>query len=224
MIHTYVYIYIDIDVNGCQWMSMDVNGCQWMSMDVNGCQWMSMDVNGCQWMSMDVNGCQWMSMDVNGCQWMSMDVNGCQWMSMDVNGCQWMSMDVNGCQWMSMDVNGCQWINMLRLWPVTKYYQAGLFTKASLLAGVCFPLGMYWGQSFWRRSDLSHRNVPFKWFNHLILTPPPSAGSTPGGDMVQWVAFNYCFFGIAWQNGVKKVVKNNTIPCLAILSPLECWA
>ena len=47
-----------------------------------------------------------------------------------------------------------------------------LFTKASLLAGVCFPLGMYWGQSFWSRSDLSHRNVPFKWFNHLILTPP----------------------------------------------------
>ena len=46
-------------------------------------------------------------------------------------------------------------------------------TKASLLAGVCFPLGMYWGQSFWRRSDLSHRNAPFKWFNHLILTPPP---------------------------------------------------
>ena len=57
-------------------------------------------------------------------------------------------------------------------------------TKASLLAGVCFPLGMYWGQSFWRRSDLSHRNMPFKWFNHLILTPPP-AGSTPGGYMVQ---------------------------------------
>ena len=23
-----------------------------------------------------------------------------------------------------------------------------LVTKASLLAGVCFPLGMYWGQSF----------------------------------------------------------------------------
>ena len=23
-----------------------------------------------------------------------------------------------------------------------------IFTKASLLAGVCFPLGMYWGQSF----------------------------------------------------------------------------
>ena len=23
-----------------------------------------------------------------------------------------------------------------------------LITKASLLAGVCFPLGMYWGQSF----------------------------------------------------------------------------
>ena len=48
-----------------------------------------------------------------------------------------------------------------------------MITKASLLAGVCFPLGMYWGQSFWCRSDLSHRNVPFKWFNHLILTPPP---------------------------------------------------
>ena len=73
-------------------------------------------------------------------------------------------------------------------------------TKASLLAGVCFPLGMYWGQSFWSRSDLSHRNVPFKWFNHLILTPPPppppSAGSTPGGSMVQWVVLNYCFLGL----------------------------
>ena len=63
------------------------------------------------------------------------------------------------------------------------------FTKASLLAGVCFPLGMYWGQSFWCRSDLSHRNVPFKWFNHLILTPPPPAGSTPGGSMVQQACF-----------------------------------
>ena len=70
-------------------------------------------------------------------------------------------------------------------------------TKASLLAGVCFPLGMYWGQSFWSRSDLSHRNVPFKWFNHLILTPPPpSAGPTPGGSMVQWVVLNYCFLGL----------------------------
>ena len=56
---------------------------------------------------------------------------------------------------------------------------------------------MYWGQSFWSRSDLSHRNVPFKWFNHLILTPPPpSAGSTPGGSMVQWVVLNYCFLGL----------------------------
>ena len=54
-------------------------------------------------------------------------------------------------------------------------------TKASLLAGVSFPLGMYWGQSFWRRSDLSHRNVPFKWFNHLILTPPPRRVQLPVG-------------------------------------------
>ena len=56
---------------------------------------------------------------------------------------------------------------------VLKGYSVEEITKASLLAGVCFPLGMYWGQSFWCRSDLSHRNVPFKWFNHLILTPPP---------------------------------------------------
>ena len=69
-------------------------------------------------------------------------------------------------------------------------------TKASLLAGVCFPLGMYWGQSFWRRSDLSHRNVPFKWFNHLILTPPPL-----GGFNSRWVhgpvsCFELLFLGL----------------------------
>ena len=88
--------------------------------------------------------------------------------------------------------------NSLNQWnPNLGLMFESLVTKASLLAGVSFPLGMYWGQSFWRRSDLSHRNVPFKWFNHLILTPPPpSAGSTPGGSMVQWVVLNYCFLGL----------------------------
>ena len=66
-----------------------------------------------------------------------------------------------------------------------------------MLAGVCFPLGMYWGQSFWSRSDLSHRNVPFKWFNHLILTPPPPLG----GFNSRWVhgpvsCFELLFLGL----------------------------
>ena len=55
---------------------------------------------------------------------------------------------------------------------------------------------MYWGQSFWSRSDLSHRNVPFKWFNHLILTPPPL-----GGFNSRWVhgpvsCFELLFLGL----------------------------
>ena len=68
-----------------------------------------------------------------------------------------------------------------------------VITKASLLAGVRFPLGMYWGQSFWRRSDLSHRNVPFKWFNHLILTPPPGRVQLPVGPWSSelfWITFS----------------------------------
>ena len=72
-------------------------------------------------------------------------------------------------------------------WRIARILQ-WIITKASLLAGVCFPLGMYWGQSFWCRSDLSHRNVPFKWFNHLILTPPPWPPPPPlGGFNSRWV-------------------------------------
>ena len=106
------------------------------------------------------------------------------------------------------------------------------FTKASLLAGVCFPLGMYWGQSFWSRSDLSHRNVPFKWFNHLILTPPPL-----GGFNSRWVhgpvsCFELLFLGLVrslqqFHFQIQCVFKKESAYFFSTgdsRSPLECWA
>ena len=46
-------------------------------------------------------------------------------------------------------------------------------TKASLLAGVGFPLGMYWEQSWGRGSDLSHRRFLAE-ASHSHEGPPPT--------------------------------------------------
>ena len=48
---------------------------------------------------------------------------------------------------------------------------ASKITKASLLAGVGFPLGMYWGQSSGRGSDLSLRRFLAE-VNHSPESPP----------------------------------------------------
>ena len=55
-------------------------------------------------------------------------------------------------------------------------------TKAGLLAGVGFPSGMYWGQSWGRGSDLSHRRF-LDEVNHSHEGPPPSTGSNTPWSM-----------------------------------------
>ena len=59
-----------------------------------------------------------------------------------------------------------------------------LITKASLLAGVGFPLGMYWGQSWG-----SITSKVFGWSEPFTWRAPPSAGSNPPWSM--------CFEGVA---------------------------
>ena len=57
-------------------------------------------------------------------------------------------------------------------------YLYHIITKASLLAGVGFPLGMSWGQSRGRGSDLSLRRFP-AGVNHSHERPPPLGGLKP---------------------------------------------
>ena len=63
------------------------------------------------------------------------------------------------------------------------YLPKALFiTKASLLAGVGFPLGMSWGQSRGRGSDLSLRRFRLMWIIHMKGPPPPGRPKPPGPD------------------------------------------
>ena len=82
-------------------------------------------------------------------------------------------------------------------------------TKASLLAGVGFPLGMYWGQSLATGSDLSLRNGPpshsLKWAIHM-KGPPPSAGSNPPWSMFFEGVVDGNFFGEK-EDGVMDITR-----------------
>ena len=69
-----------------------------------------------------------------------------------------------------------------------------IITKASLLDGVGFPSGMYWGQSSGRGSDLSLRRF-LAGVNHSHERPPPSAGSNPPWSMCFKVVAEGHFFG-----------------------------
>ena len=71
-----------------------------------------------------------------------------------------------------------------------------LFTKASLLAGVGFPLGMSWGQSRGRGSDLSLRRFPAD-VNHSHEGPPPPSppweAQTPPGPALMLTYLGRCW-------------------------------
>ena len=81
---------------------------------------------------------------------------------------------------------------------VTQFF----ITKASLLAGVGFPLGMYWGQSLGTGSDLSLGKgppLPFTEVNHSHERPspssPPSARSNPPWSLLFEGIVDGNFFG-----------------------------
>ena len=80
-----------------------------------------------------------------------------------------------------------------------------IITKASLLAGVGFPFGMYWGQSSGRGSDLSHRRFLAE-VSHSHERAPPSAGSNPPWSMFFEGVVDGNFFGEK-EDGVMDITR-----------------